>query len=310
MYQENGFYDYGNASFSLAKSMGEYSKNTLEWEILIDAGHGCIPFFLNHHNRIPEAIVITHPHFDHILGIDWFVQSKYRQTGKKMAVYCTPQCASMTQQVLVHLKKIARWQIIEFGTSTPIEGCKGIQATPFPVYHGQSAKGSAMWFFETAEGKKIVFTGDILFPLLNPSDLNQVSNAEYLIADCNNRFDYPNSNHWSFCINPKQQFCTNYMQQLKAEEILLAHTDKKGNLPAYFHNYKPEVMELNKTIEEFSTSIKAKNILLTHYSGAEDAKHHHKKILNSQQLSQWANNLVKQYQNVIVPRTGDVLSII
>ena len=75
--------------------------------MLIDAGHGIVPFLLKHNNRIPEAIVLTHPHFDHILGIDWIIQSYYRFNHKKAyPVYATKPCWNTVLRTLPHLREL------------------------------------------------------------------------------------------------------------------------------------------------------------------------------------------------------------
>ena len=93
---DHPFYDPGdpeqlaNVSFSLLKSSGNSpTSTTIEWEILIDAGHGIVQYLIRHGNRIPEAVVLTHAHLDHTLSLDWIIQSFYRlhQKEKKRLIH-------------------------------------------------------------------------------------------------------------------------------------------------------------------------------------------------------------------------------
>src|SRR4030043_1913809 len=68
--------DLGSASYSVMGCMGKnFSQRTIEWEVVIDAGHNTVPFLLKNENRIPDALLLTHGHLDHILGADWIAQS-------------------------------------------------------------------------------------------------------------------------------------------------------------------------------------------------------------------------------------------
>ena len=78
VYTKEGKHEIANASFSLLSiNDSSFNLKKIDWEIVVDAGHGTSDMILNNENRIPEAIVITHPHLDHTLGIDWIAQSYY-----------------------------------------------------------------------------------------------------------------------------------------------------------------------------------------------------------------------------------------
>ena len=84
--------DLSNASYSIISHEGEdYLSGKIRWEVLIDAGNNTVPYIIQHENRIPEAIILTHGHTDHTLGVDWVVQSYYFQNNKKKKypLYCT-----------------------------------------------------------------------------------------------------------------------------------------------------------------------------------------------------------------------------
>ncbi|MCK4747182.1 MAG: hypothetical protein KAT15_09110, partial [Bacteroidales bacterium] len=95
---EHPFYDaadpeqLANVSFSLLKSStGTPDPENLEWEVLIDAGHGIVQYLIRHGNRLPDSVVLTHAHLDHTLSLDWIIQSYYRyhQKQKKMPLYAS-----------------------------------------------------------------------------------------------------------------------------------------------------------------------------------------------------------------------------
>ncbi len=87
---DHPFYDPGdpeqlaNVSFSLIKTrIGNPTPESIEWEILIDAGHGIVQYLIRHGNRFPDAAVLTHAHLDHTLSLDWIIQSYYRHHRKE-----------------------------------------------------------------------------------------------------------------------------------------------------------------------------------------------------------------------------------
>jgi len=89
--QEHSFYnrnnpeDLANASCSILKSKTDQPKeDDIEWDLMIDAGHGTVQYLLKNCNRIPETVFITHPHIDHTLGLDWIVQSYYKRHKKNI----------------------------------------------------------------------------------------------------------------------------------------------------------------------------------------------------------------------------------
>ena len=56
MYSPNIAEDYANTSYSIVGYEGSKPlTENIQWEILIDAGHGIVPFLLKNNNRIPDA---------------------------------------------------------------------------------------------------------------------------------------------------------------------------------------------------------------------------------------------------------------
>ena len=55
-----------------------------------------------------------------------------------------------------------------------------------------------LMFSQKESTKKLLLTGDILCPLLSKKDIEGFQDIELMLVDCNNRFPYPKSNHWSF----------------------------------------------------------------------------------------------------------------
>ena len=327
--QEHPFYspnlgeDYANASFSIISVEGSsIARETIRWEVLIDAGHGIVPFLLKHNNRIPEAIVLTHPHFDHILGIDWIVQSYYRFNHKKAyPVYATKPCWNAVLRTLPHLERLVDFIELRQGVETEIEGIAGLKIISYPVYHGEHAPGASILCFRvtTSLGKtgKAVFSGDLLLPLLRNEDYACLTNANYLIADANNRFPYPRTNHWSITDSPKITTETDFFNTWKAGLspvnliTLHIHMDERIKNGTYFSDFmKEQEKELTMpfNVFEFVKRIKPQNTLLVHYSGWEDKKYYNQEILNETQLEKWITEEAAK-KNIptrfIVPKVGE-----
>ena len=87
---DHPFYDpkipeqLANVSFSLIKtSGGNPDSDNIDWEVLIDAGHGIVQYLIRNGNRLPDAVILTHAHLDHTLSLDWIIQSYHRHHKKE-----------------------------------------------------------------------------------------------------------------------------------------------------------------------------------------------------------------------------------
>lgn len=325
---ESNFYnmrsseDLANASFSLISSNTD---NVTNWEVLIDAGHHTVPFLIKNGNRIPEAIVLTHGHMDHTLGIDWVAQSKYRLSGRKekYPLYATLPVWEFVKQSYPHLTNIIEFKELVIGVETKIKEVEGLKVTAFPVYHGESAKGASMLFFEVNEEKSVLFTGDMLCPLLRKKDYETISNAQVFFIDSNNRYPYPLSNHGSVTrLNPntnkESTLITNWLNKVTMNDLLAPHS--RANYNEVHYTYLEELLKdfpkpdlLPLTIFEFAQSTQIKEIHLVHYGASEDAKYYNKMELSTSGLEQWAKQEavkmgLKDF-NFIVPETGDCIQL-
>jgi len=291
--------DYANSSFSIINE----NYDNIDSEVIIDAGHGIIQYLIKNSNRIPEAIFLTHPHHDHTFSIDWIIQSFYRKNSKKKKypVYASEECIKFVYQTYPHLKDLIDFKKLEYKKETPIPEFYNLTCTAFPVYHGVSAKGSCMLMFKYKDTRKVIFTGDILFPIINDDDYKLLSGADILIADANNRFPYPNSNHWSVC-NYHSKKSDDFINEWK-KYIFLRDLEEVHKCKLEFN-----FSDLCLSIFDFSIRIKPKKIGFVHYSGAEDQKYYSEAILNAQKLSTWVkkNDEKKIFDsNFFVPQISD-----
>ena len=316
LYDINNVDDYANASFSIIKYNN--SESEIEKELLIDAGHGAIQYLLKNNNRIPDAIALTHPHIDHSLSVDWIVQSYYKTTKKKYPLYASKMCWDLSLQFFPHLKNLVNFKEILLGKQIIINELDDLKLTFYPVFHGESALGAGMLYFEFPEYNsfnKALFTGDLLCPLLRKKDYETLNNCDVIYADSNNRFPYPNSNHWSVSSDDKNNIFRNW----KKAKLRLSYLIRP-NLPVKFnkhiHNYFEQIIKEDEklcfSIFEFANKINAKNINLIHYSGYEDKKHYKKEILTEIELTKWTNKKA-QKQNIncklFVPKVGDTFCL-
>ncbi len=328
--QEHPFYnsqnleDLANASCSIVCSEKENPKaNEIIWELMIDAGHGAAQFLIKNYNRIPEALFLTHSHIDHTLGIDWIVQSYYKTGKRRYPVYATKLCFEKTLLSFPHLK-----DFIEFKELIPFEeirinDVKHTSVIPFPVYHGQSALGAVMLLFkieDKSDFKKILFTGDILCPLLRDHDYNKLIDINLLIADANNRFPYPKSNHWSILngINNKESdLLKAYKKEITIGMLLFPHINRSSanycRCFDYFFNQEIKVERLCFSIHDFLKKITPKSIALIHYSGDEDQRYYNERRLNEKQLQEWMlelNTAEKHKLSFLVPCVSQHINIV
>ena len=314
-YDRTGYRDLANASFSLVVSGG----GTVSADILVDAGHGTIQSLVTGSNRIPDCICLTHGHLDHILAVDWVVQSfRMKFNGeKKYPVYATHKVNQLLVQSFPHLEELIEFREIQFGKRIKLETSGEVHLTPFPVYHGPRAHGASMLLFETC-GKKVLFTGDLFSPLLRRKDYNQLVDVDLVVVDCNNRFPWPRTNHWSFAGDPddpdrRSRSLKDFLQGMQYEDFISPHIQEGAAAEKpYFDELGAEWdTEIQPyTILEFLKMISARQAGLVHYSGTEDLKHYGEPQLSGEQLLNWSKVIARGSgtgSQILIPDVGDKL---
>ncbi|RLD64899.1 MAG: hypothetical protein DRI95_09885 [Bacteroidetes bacterium] len=319
-YDKSKFEDLANASFSII----EYDKDKcINKELLIDAGHGTIQYLIKSNNRIPDAIFLTHPHIDHTLSIDWIVQSYKRQHNKKYPIYASPLCWEQTLMAFPQIGNMVEFKPLLTGKSRKIDEFNGMELIFYPVFHGEAAAGAGMLLFEYKKIRKAVFTGDILLPLLRKRDYEYLQNCDIVYTDANNRYPYPNSNHWSvfrpeILGEEKSEFLKSWLKSKgnKTNWFIRPNIPVKYNktIHGFFEEFLKDTFngqELILSVFDFCKKIDTKNICLVHYSGSEDFKHYEKNILDTNELQSWVvESAIKSRlkSKFFVPRVGDMFA--
>lgn len=320
--------DLSNASFSIIMSDSDkFTAQSIRWEVLVDAGNNTASYIIRHENRIPETIVLTHPHMDHSLGVDWIAQSFYYKYDKKRKypLYATSPCWKFVRESYPHLYHIIDFKELKPGVTTIIDEVDDLQVTPFPVFHGESAFGASLLVFEVTEDSvhsNAVFTGDMLCPLLRKKDYLFLKDANVIYIDSNNRFSYPKSNHGSIITTmPETNNESKYLAQWK-KEIYLSHliapqlernydTAKHSYFDEFLSDYS-DISKIPFSIIDFIEMTGISEVKLVHYSGYEDSKIYKQKVMNGRELESFARekaSLYKLESNFSVPETGDVFML-
>lgn len=310
--------ELSNAAFSLEVMEGR----ELSGSILVDAGHGTIQSLLGGSNRIPDCVCLTHGHMDHTLSVDWIVQSYWRKVDQRRPypIYASRPVQKVFLQSYPHLAGQVDFRTLEFGKQITLEHDSQISLTAYPVYHGQGAYGASMLLFKLGD-RSLLFTGDLLTPLLRKADYPAVRGVDMLVVDTNNRFPWPRTNHWSFAGDPGQspgrsEVMANYFRELSWEQLILPFELQHADAPSkeYFKELETEwpLQKQPFTMVEFLRHAEPRSVMPVHYSGAEDLKYHHKAILGPAELAAWvrkesrAAGLKTQF---VFPNAGDVLRI-
>ena len=313
--------DLSNASFSLIGCNDEeLSADSVEWEVLIDAGHHTVPFLIQNGNRIPNAVLLTHGHMDHTLGLDWVAQSKYRLSNhsQKLTVYATSQVWAFVQQSYPHLSSIIDFIELLPGLETEITQVPNLFVTAYPVFHGESARGACMLLFKTNTGKTALFTGDMLCPILRKQDYDIVNKADILFIDANNRYPYPKSYHGSIIANHPniKEYKEAWLNKASVNYLITPHARHKYNEVhhRYFEEFVQECKHVNTlpiSVFEFC-KLREKTTCLVHYGGAEDIKYYNAEPISTSQLKTWVEQQAKE-QNMKckfdVPEVGDLFKL-
>jgi hypothetical protein len=314
-----------NASFSIIKSESDkFSTSSISWEVIVDAGNNTVSYLIRNGNRIPETIVLTHPHMDHSLGVDWIVQSYYYKYDRKRRypLYATNLCWEFVKQSYPHLAQIVDLKELKPGIPTKIDEVDNLQVTPFPVFHGSTAIGASMLVFEFSDNQnrsRAIFTGDMLCPLLRDKDYMLIKESDVIYIDCNNRFSYPKSNHGSFVTKMpgndyESSFLTEWKKEMYISFLIAPHLEKKydASIHSYFDEFisdNPDLAKIPFSIIDFIKMTGIKEVKLVHYSGYEDKKFYNQDIVDDKTLAKFANenalscNLTGRFS---APEVGDI----
>jgi glyoxylase-like metal-dependent hydrolase (beta-lactamase superfamily II) len=295
--------ELSNSSYSIISyndKLAAYEE--IEWEILIDAGNNIVPYLINHENRIPDALFITHGHHDHTSGIEWIAQSYYSLHKRKYPVYCTFHVWETIIRAFPHLGIMMENKELLPGVKIQVNEIAGLSVTSFPVFHGEGALGASMLLFESSgnDMKPVLFTGDVLCPLFRKKDADLIKTACSVYIDSNNRFPYPSTNHISFIRNaPGSKEDSRFLKEWieKAKLSYLISPQLRVNYKREVHEYFDEFLSDWKKVDDLPLCIldfvkfSGINLIhLIHYSGLYDSIHYDQEILDALSLENWAHN--------------------
>jgi hypothetical protein len=306
--------DLSNAAYSLERADQPTGK------IIFDAGYGVIPFLINNGNEVPEAVILTHPHLDHTVSLDWITHSYFKKYNKKkkLPLYCSLRCYQTVIQSFPQLKDKLEFQELFPAEKTVIKELNEISITAYPLYHGNPAVGANMIKIDIEEVPQFLLTGDILCPMLRETDYQDLIDIPFLIVDGNNRFPYPNSNHWSIVPygpdgNSPGEYLENFRGILSPSEFLSTHL-----LPFTHRNYlnyfdqwlkdmNPAKIELS--ILDFCNRISPGKTYIVHYSGGEDEKYYGQGKLGKEDLENWTRQHAGKLTDFAIPGRGDSINL-
>jgi Beta-lactamase superfamily domain len=301
--------EYANTSLSILGYDRANDKKP-RWEVLFDVGQGVLPFLVQHGNRLPDAVLLSHPHFDHVSGLDWLGAS-FRRNGPpdaKLPVFTTSPCWNDVTSRFPWIKDNLELQALEFRKKTEIDVAPGLFVTAFPVFHGAYAPGACLMLLEYVANDsrvKAILSGDLLCPLIEPNDYELLYEAHVAYVDANTRFPCPSSSHWSILqATSGAKLLQNWIAKHKIADLLAPH-DGMASLPQSMNLYN----DLYWSIDTFVQRVAPQSVALVHYSGYEDVAVHNEPILTDAALYQWiCSNLDAQRWHVPLPGHEFVLN--
>ena len=133
--------------------------------LLVDCGPDVRRQMVRNNVARPDAVLITHEHADHFLGLDdllAFRRAVPKDSWQPIPVYATAQTWPSIEQRFGYLIG----SLLEKREAVPRNPFLGpdLEIVPFKTYHGPSALGSVGYCFETHEGGgfRVVYTSDFL----------------------------------------------------------------------------------------------------------------------------------------------------
>ncbi len=327
-------YEHANTSFSiLGGSDGQ------DWQVLFDVGLGLGPFLVNEGaRRLPDVLVISHPHLDHFGGADAVVAAQRRYcSGKRLPLYCSRPTWRRFLDTFGYLEPHLEFRPLIPGVAAAIPEAPGLWITGFPVFHGETAPGAIMaqFAFDAASGEKpvrAIFSGDLLCPLLRPCDVEEMRTAKVLYVDANNKFPAPRSGHWSItsgdhCLEPEQSLAHWFAEGRASLSYLMSphlHGWDKDTCRYFdefvgWHHGADPRSALAWTILRFVENVAPATVKLVHISQYEDLRHYGAEVLEDRRLEQFAwdnwerlggsSGHVSNNVQFRVPRPGDLFQL-
>jgi len=198
---------------------------------------------------------------------------------------------------------------LPLGIAVELDTARGMRVTALPVFHGDYAAGACMPFVELVPNQpgekpaRLLFSGDLLVPLLPDKHLAFLAGADVVFVDANTRFPWPRSNHWSLTRGKFGQALVEWSRGDDIDSLLSPHAGDKS-AGEFFAGFRKGRTDLFWTIEDFVGAIAPSNVCLVHYSGYEDREHHGEDILTDELLLDWCGSRCRQMGNWSMPKPG------
>ena len=134
--------------------------------------------------NIPNAVLVTHSHNDHIKDLPLIAAKYYERKSEALKVFCTRECHEQLNNKFPDLvSKTNGNNRISFTIIRPNEpfNVGPVSVTPISAYHGDSApEGSVIYILRLPDSKKVIIGWDFL-SLPDDIDQNQFWNPDLVI---------------------------------------------------------------------------------------------------------------------------------
>jgi phosphoribosyl 1,2-cyclic phosphodiesterase len=262
-----------NTSCSVFVSNNITETNQEIFHLLIDAGEGVAKslekmdlsssssnvdsivsrFFKDYVVNMPDAVLITHSHNDHIKDLPLIAAKYFERKSEALKVYCTRECHEQINNKFSDLaSKTNIDNRISFTIIRPNEpfNIGPISVTPISAYHGDNApEGSVIYILTLPDNKKVIIGWDFL-SLPDDIDQNQFWNPDLVVLGTQTYNPHPETG----LISVSDAF--EFVRRWNAKECYIVHyrglRDFEDAKNQWFRGPTKAMnsVELQKTIDE------------------------------------------------------------